>query len=114
MKLVRALALTAAVCVTAQSGPAAKPSPTKRAPRKRVSKMEASGARAFVYKTVGDRELKLYVLSPEGHAPADKRPAIVFYHGGGWVGGAPGQFAEHGKYLAKRGMVTVHVQYRLL
>ncbi len=32
----------------------------------------------------------------------------------GWVGGAPGQFTEHSKYLATRGMVAIQVEYRLL
>lgn len=67
-----------------------------------------------VYKTVDGRELKLYVTSPEECRAGDQRPAIVFYHGGGWVGGAPGQFTEHSKYLASRGMVAVQVEYRLL
>ena len=67
-----------------------------------------------VYKKVADRELKLYVITPPDGKPADKRPAIVFFHGGGWVNGAPSQFNVHGQYLASRGMVAVQVQYRLL
>jgi acetyl esterase/lipase len=53
-----------------------------------------------VYKHVGDRELKLYVTKPSDWKSSDRRPAIVFFHGGGWVGGKPGQFTEHSKYLA--------------
>ncbi|QDU74926.1 Carboxylesterase NlhH [Bremerella volcania] len=67
-----------------------------------------------VYKTVGDRELKLYVTKPADWKKTDSRPAIVFFHGGGWVGGAPGQFTEHSKHLAEQGMVCVQVEYRLL
>ncbi|MCA9070107.1 MAG: alpha/beta hydrolase, partial [Planctomycetaceae bacterium] len=67
-----------------------------------------------VYKTAGDRDLTLYVTKPTDWKATDQRPAIVFYHGGGWTGGAPGQFTEHSKYLASRGMVCVQVQYRLL
>jgi acetyl esterase/lipase len=70
--------------------------------------------KASVYKTVGDRQLKLYVTQPADAKAGDSRPAIVFFHGGGWTGGAPGQFTEHSKYLASRGMVAVQVQYRLL
>lgn len=66
------------------------------------------------YKTVGDRKLSLYVTKPADWTPQDQRPAIVFFHGGGWVGGAPGQFTEHSKYLASRGMIAVQVEYRLL
>ena len=67
-----------------------------------------------VYKEVDGRELKLYVTKPSDWKAGDRRPAIVFFHGGGWVGGAPGQFTEHSKHLAGRGMVAVQVQYRLL
>ena len=69
---------------------------------------------AHVYKKVGERELKLYVTKPDDWKSGDTRPAIVFYHGGGWVGGTPGQFTEHSKYLASRGMVAIQVEYRLL
>jgi len=67
----------------------------------------------YVYKKAGDRELKLYVTLPATKSDTP-RPAIVFFHGGGWVGGAPGQFTEHSKYFASRGLVCVQVQYRLL
>jgi acetyl esterase/lipase len=66
------------------------------------------------YKTVGNRELRLYVNKPDEWTANDTRPAMVFFHGGGWVGGTPGQFTEHSRYLATRGMVCVQVEYRLL
>ncbi len=69
---------------------------------------------AIVYKTVGDKNLTLYVTKPKDWKATDRRPAIVFFHGGGWVGGSPGQFTEHSKYLASRGMVAIQAQYRLL
>jgi acetyl esterase len=70
----------------------------------------------LVYKTVDGKPLKLYVIKPAGWKAADKRPAIVFFHGGGWeIGrGAPTQFNYQGKYLASRGMVCIQVQYRLV
>ncbi|MDA0589832.1 MAG: alpha/beta hydrolase [Planctomycetota bacterium] len=67
-----------------------------------------------IYKNVDDRELALYVTKPDGWKPTDTRPAIVFFHGGGWTGGSPGQFTEHCSYFASRGLVCVQVQYRLL
>lgn len=67
-----------------------------------------------VYKTIGERELTLYVTKPKQWKSTDRRPAVVFFHGGGWVGGKPGQFTEHSKYLASRGMVAVQAEYRLL
>lgn len=68
----------------------------------------------YTYKTVGDRELSIYVTKPTDWQSGDTRPAIVFFHGGGWVAGAPGQFTEHSKYFASRGLVCFQVQYRLL
>lgn len=71
-------------------------------------------AESLVYKKVSDRELKLLVDKPEDWQASDKRPAIVFFFGGGWVGGSPGQFAKQSEYLASRGMVGVRVEYRVL
>jgi len=67
-----------------------------------------------IYKTVDDRDLSLYVLKPKDWKATDSRPAIVFFHGGGWIKGGPFQFNEHSKYLVTRGIVCVQVQYRLL
>ncbi|MHB8898627.1 MAG: alpha/beta hydrolase [Thermoguttaceae bacterium] len=67
-----------------------------------------------VYKKVDGRELKIYVVKPADWKAGQERPAIVFYHGGGWTGGTPSQFNEHSKYLASRGMVCFQVEYRLL
>jgi len=69
---------------------------------------------AKVYKKVGERELKLHILKPADWKAADKRPAAVFFHGGGWTGGAPTQFNETSEYLVTRGLVCVQVEYRLL
>ena len=67
-----------------------------------------------VYKKVDGRELKLHVLKPSDWKAGDTRPAVVFFHGGGWTGGAPTQFNDQCVHLAKRGMVCVQVEYRLL
>jgi acetyl esterase len=69
---------------------------------------------ARVYKRVGERELRLHVVKPEGWKASDRRPAIVFYFGGGWVQGAPTQFNEHSVYFASRGLVCIQVEYRLV
>lgn len=73
----------------------------------------APAGEAHVYKKVGERELKLYVVAPPGLA-GTSQPAIVFFHGGGWVGGAPTQFNQAATYFASRGMVAIQVEYRLL
>lgn len=67
-----------------------------------------------VYKKVDGRELKLTIVNPPNWKPEDKRPALVFFHGGGWVGGTPTQFSQHSEYLASRGLICIQVEYRLL
>jgi acetyl esterase/lipase len=74
---------------------------------------ELPGAKAEVYKTVGDVKLSLYIFTPVGHKADDKRPAIVFFFGGGWTGGSPGQFLNQCRYLASRDMVAITADYRV-
>ena len=69
---------------------------------------------ACVYKKVDGRELKLTIVNPPDWKASDQRPAMVFFHGGGWVGGGPTQFTQHSDYLATRGMVCIQVEYRLI
>jgi len=70
-------------------------------------------AREEVYKTIGDTKLKLWIFEPEGHKKSDKRPAVVFFFGGGWRAGTPSQFEMQCKYLASRGMVAMTADYRV-
>src|SRR5262249_55498712 len=42
-----------------------------------------------------------------------KRPAIVFFFGGGWTNGSPNQFLPQAEYLAGRGMVAARADYRV-
>lgn len=67
----------------------------------------------IVYKKTQAPELKLHVFLPDGHKPTDKRPAIVFFFGGGWSGGSASQFYPHCEYLASRGMVAISADYRV-
>ncbi len=69
--------------------------------------------KTVAYKTVGNSTLDLHVFAPSNHAPPDRRPAIVFFFGGGWSSGSPSQFYPHCKYLASRGMVAISAEYRV-
>lgn len=64
------------------------------------------------YKTVGDVSLKMHIFEPVDSG-TKARPAIVFFFGGGWVGGNPNQFFPHCRHLAKRGMVAMSAEYRV-
>jgi acetyl esterase len=69
--------------------------------------------REEVYKTLGDVTLKMWIFMPPGHQVEDRRPAMVFFHGGGWLRGHPSSFYKHCEYLAARGMVAITVAYRI-
>ena len=71
---------------------------------------EAFEPTTHVYKEVNGRKLELHVFTPEQRE--ELAAAIVWYHGGGWREGKAGQFFEHGKILARRGMVSISVDYR--
>ena len=66
-----------------------------------------------VYKNTTQGELAIYVHFPEQWRAENKRPAIVFFFGGGWTGGRVEQFARQANYLASRGMVTARADYRV-
>lgn len=68
----------------------------------------------LIYKKIGDRELKLLIEKPADWKATDQRAALVFFFGGGWVGGSPGQFQGQSEYLATRGMVGIRVEYRVI
>jgi len=71
-------------------------------------------ARVETYKSVDDTDLKTWIFEPEGHKASDSRPAIVFFFGGGFRSGTPGQFHNQAKHLAARGMVAMSADYRVL
>jgi acetyl esterase/lipase len=73
----------------------------------------ATTRREVVYKTADGKELKLHLHFPADWKAGDKRPAIVFFFGGGWVKGSPTQFEPQAEHLASRGMVAARADYRL-
>ena len=79
-----------------------------------ISLLNVHGSESIVYKKTTDKELKLFVDKPANWKSSDKNPAIVFFFGGGWVGGSPTQFAKQSLYFASRGMVGICVQYRVI
>jgi len=84
---------------------------TSAAAAKKAAQLGAS--RHFVYKTTKQADLHLYVFLPEAWQARDRRTCIVLYHGGGWRGGAPGQFKTQARRLSELGMVVVLAEYRL-
>jgi acetyl esterase/lipase len=63
------------------------------------------------YKIVGQDSLKMDIYFSEDEKK--DKPAIVFFFGGGWVSGSRDQFRPHALHFAKKGFVTVLVDYRV-
>ncbi|MCC6698791.1 MAG: alpha/beta hydrolase [Candidatus Hydrogenedentes bacterium] len=55
----------------------------------------------------------MHLSFPSDWKEGDKRPAIVFFFGGGWQNGNPSQFAYQAERLAQRGMVAACADYRV-
>jgi len=95
------------------SRPSGKKLPDRGAARSANEAELLKGSISRIYKTVSGTELKLHIFQPEGHQGTDRRAAIVFFFGGGWVNGSPTQFASQSRYLASRGMVAIVADYRV-
>jgi len=104
----RILALTIGVCLLSGSLAAAD------RPKRRLRPWPTfKGADARVFKSVGNVKLRLHIFKPADWKKSDRRPAIVFFFGGGWIGGSPAQFEQQSRYLASRGMVAMSAEYRI-
>jgi acetyl esterase/lipase len=74
---------------------------------------EMPGASVEVYREVNGSKLNAYVFTPPQHQASDRRPAVLFFFGGGWKAGTPGQLLPQSLYLAQRGMVAIPCDYRV-
>jgi acetyl esterase/lipase len=75
--------------------------------------LHINGATPYVYKTVGNVELRLHVFSLPGRKAGAKSPAVVFFYGGGFIFGDIRRYQTQATHLALRGLVTVLVDYRV-
>ena len=71
------------------------------------------GAREVVFKQVDGVDLKLWIFEPANHRQSDKSAAVVFFFGGGWQAGSPGQFVPQARRLSELGMVAIVADYRV-
>jgi len=68
---------------------------------------------SYIYKTRGLSRLELTVFQPSHKELDTKRPAIIFFHGGGLRERNIWEFRPQSKYLVDRGMVAVVATYRV-
>jgi acetyl esterase/lipase len=73
---------------------------------------QITGPDVKVYKTVGTTNLTAHIFRPAASA-ATARPAIVLFHGGGWVAGSPDWVYDAAKRYAGYGAIAVAAEYRL-
>src|SRR5580704_10996431 len=66
-----------------------------------------------VYKTVGALSLSAHIFYPSPRPSRTRAPAIVLFHGGGWVAGSPEWVYEAAQRYAGYGAVAIAVAYRL-
>ena len=77
-----------------------------------VTPLALPGAEPFVFKKVGDVELRLHVAKPKDWKATDKRACWVTFFGGGWTSGTPARSITYAKWAAKNGLVGVAPDYR--
>lgn len=68
----------------------------------------------LTYKNANGIKLHMKVYYPPGYDSAKLYPAIIFFHGGGWVNGSIDQFKPQALYLSKLGMIAITPEYRLI
>jgi acetyl esterase len=67
----------------------------------------------YVYKKVDTLSLTLDIYYPPSMDESKKYPAMIYFFGGGWVGGSTAQFEPHAKYFSERGLICVLADYRV-
>ncbi|WP_035601339.1 prolyl oligopeptidase family serine peptidase [Haloferula sp. BvORR071] len=70
-------------------------------------------ATTFPYSETPEGPLHAHFFAPPNFEPGDKRPLIIFLHGGLWDTAMPTQFVPHCLYFAERGAVTATLETRV-
>lgn len=76
-------------------------------------KYEYTPDTVVTYKIVDSTKLNIEVFLPQKDTSERLNSAIVFFFGGGWLGGSTSQFAPHAEYYSKKGYSTFLVDYRV-
>jgi len=70
------------------------------------------GAETFVYREGTPDPMRLHVVKPKDWKASDKRPALIWFFGGGWTKGSPERSISWARNAAKLGMVGIAPDYR--
>lgn len=66
-----------------------------------------------VYKTIDDVQLDVFVYKPSDLKEGERRPAVAFFHGGGWECGKPEWGQMQCEHFSSMGLVAFSFEYRL-
>ena len=91
--------------------PAASSPALSSPPDAEVTPVSMTGAETMSYRE-GTNAMNLFVYKPKGWKAADRRPALVYFFGGGWTKGTPLKSASWGSWAASQGMVGIVPDYR--
>lgn len=69
-------------------------------------------AEVRAYRQLPAGPLNLYLFKPKDWTPADRRPALIWFFGGGWTTGTPANAVAWTMWAARLGMVGVAPDYR--
>ncbi|MDX2269162.1 MAG: alpha/beta hydrolase [Bryobacter sp.] len=67
----------------------------------------------LVFRENPQGNLKMHFFRPLDWKASDRRPSLLLFFGGGFVGGTPRQFYSKASYFASRGVVAVSAEYRV-
>lgn len=71
------------------------------------------GAETHVFRELKPDALRLHVFKPKDWKVGDRRPAFVWFFGGGWTRGTPANATGFAKWAADLGIVGIAPDYRV-
>lgn len=74
----------------------------------------ATSIKEVTYLTTEETNVKLYYKLPTKIKANAKLPAIIWIHGGAWVGGKANTFFANAAYCALKGAVGISLEYRVI
>ncbi len=74
----------------------------------------ATSIQEVAYLSTAETTVKLYYKLPAKFKANAKLPAIVWIHGGAWVGGKANTFFANAAYCALKGAVGISLEYRVI
>ncbi len=119
--MIAAVLIAAGLVATAPGARGEEPGPSsgaKKGPACKLKPLEANwrpanGKSTLVFKSTPQGDLKINLFFPQDWKAANHRPCIIFFFGGGFVGGDPSQYTTTAEYFAGRGMTAATVEYRI-